>query len=306
MAEEWKMQSMQNLLARRAKGAIVFMATARDVRRPEADPVLVGSVEASTHEFAEVGFSPCLSEARAREEEEGNEDEDREVGDDRYCFFSRVSNSSSGRASSSLPSSSSSKTKNGSKLYITGMMVSEAFRRQGVGASLLRAIDTHASQSQIDYICLYVEGSNESALKLYERNGYHLVAFSPQAESFASAIGLYKGPFSARQYSFAYKRLRVGVTGAGAVAAAGEKEEGKKGKDNLAWPGRVLDQQQQQQQRQNPLTLTAPTWWFTSKGGEEGGEGKEQQQQQQQQEKSLLSEPSKPFPARSPSLVSPF
>jgi len=297
---------MQNLLARRAKGAIVFIATARDVRRPEADPVLVGSVEASTHEFDEVGFSPCLSEARAREEEEGNEDEDGEVGDDGYCFYSRVSNSSSGRASSSLPSSSSSKTKKGSKLYITGMMVSEAFRRQGVAASLLRVIDTHASQNQIDYICLYVEGSNESALKLYERNGYHLVVFSPQAESFASAIGLYKGPFSARQYSFAYKRLMVGVTGAGAVAAAGgEKEEGKKEKENLAWPGRVLDQQQQQQQRQNPLTLTAPTWWFTSKGGEEGGEGKEQQQQQQQ-EKSLLSEPSKPFPARSPSLMSPF
>jgi ribosomal protein S18 acetylase RimI-like enzyme len=299
---------------------VVFIATARDVRRPEAEPLLVGSVEASTHEFTEVGFSPCLSETRTAREEEEEDEEDGEVGevgDDGYCFYSRVSRSN--RASSSLPSSSSSSThkKKSSKLYITGMMVSEAFRRQGVAASLLRAIDTHASQNQINYICLYVEGSNESALKLYENSGFNLVAFSPQAEAFASAIGLYKGPFSARQYSFAYKRLKVE---AAVGSSDGVAEEKRKEKENAAWPGRVpvgarrdlsQQQQQQQQQRQNPLTLTAPTWWFTSKGVG-GGEGKEQQQQQQQQqhqegeEKSLLSEPTKPFPARLPSLISPF
>ena len=271
-ATEWKGKSMENMQARRDKGAIVLVATAQDLRRPEARPVLIGSVEMSSHEFAEVGFSPCLAEQEGEEEEEVvrggyfdylDEEEEGAYG------YSLSSSSWGSRSRSSSSSSSSSASKK--KLYVTGVMVLPAYRRQGVAASLLQAVDAHAAAQGISYTCMYVEATNTAALTLYQRQGYHLVAYSAQAEAFASAIGLYKGPFAARQYSFAYKRL--------SASAPVKKEEEEK-----------------EEEHYNPSKLSVPVWWFSEEGGGKQGKGK-----------SLLQEPGKPFPARTPALfISPY
>lgn len=83
-------------------------------------------------------------------------------------------------------------------------------RRQGMGASLLQAVEEHAQELRTPYICMFVEPSNTAALALYtHRAGFHFVPYSPTAEAFAAAIGLYKGPYAAKQYAFVFKRLEL-------------------------------------------------------------------------------------------------
>ena len=90
---------------------------------------------------------------------------------------------------------------------MTGVAVADAYRRQGVASTLLQAVDEHASSLRAQYICMFVDSGNPAALSLYSKAGFMLVNYNPLAESFASAIGLYKGPYSGRQYAFVYKRL---------------------------------------------------------------------------------------------------
>lgn len=48
---EAKLKHVKHVLARRARGAVVLVATARDLLSPFSEEVLVGSLEVSTHEF---------------------------------------------------------------------------------------------------------------------------------------------------------------------------------------------------------------------------------------------------------------
>lgn len=83
-------------------------------------------------------------------------------------------------------------------------------RRQGLGLTLLRAVESHAQRLRTPYICMFVEPGNAAALGLYTRKaGYNLVPYSPTAEAFAAAIGLYKGPYAAKSYAFVYTRLEL-------------------------------------------------------------------------------------------------
>ena len=315
-AIEWKERSLQNMMARREKGAVVLVATAQDVRKPQAKPVLVGSIEYSTHEFKEVGFSPCLSmNPLAGEEEEEEDEEDvrerfdfvmeEEEGGSGYCYRRR--------------GAGGSKKKSEKQIYVTGVMVKNQFRRQGIGGSLLQAVDEHAHLMDIHYLCMFVEASNQQAMTLYQRAGYHLVPFSQQAEAFASAIGLYKGPFAARQYSFAYKRLSQqqqqpsspsfktsAAAGASAISASGSK---------------TVEMEEKKEKQEKELTSSGSrgigsgvsSAWYSPSFLQEQKQQQQQQQQQQEEEKksaeikpSLLQEPHKPFPARASRWISPF
>jgi hypothetical protein len=53
-------RSLKQMMARREKGSTCLVATATDLLDPEGRPVVVGSVEYSTHEFFETMMSPCL------------------------------------------------------------------------------------------------------------------------------------------------------------------------------------------------------------------------------------------------------
>jgi hypothetical protein len=48
---EAKLKHVKHVLARRARGAVVLVATARDLLSPFSEEVVVGSLECSTHEF---------------------------------------------------------------------------------------------------------------------------------------------------------------------------------------------------------------------------------------------------------------
>lgn len=91
------------------------------------------------------------------------------------------------------------------------MAVSPRFRRRGIARSLLNAVDQHAQSQGYSYVCLFVETKNKAAISLYLQAGYRLVPYSSQAIAFASAIGLYNGPFATREYYFMYKNVPVAV-----------------------------------------------------------------------------------------------
>jgi len=91
------------------------------------------------------------------------------------------------------------------------MAVASRFRRRGIARSLLMAVDQHAQSLGYPYVCLYVETKNKPAINLYLQCGYRLVPHSAQATAFASAIGLYSGPFATREYYFMYKTIPVAV-----------------------------------------------------------------------------------------------
>lgn len=61
---------------------------------------------------------------------------------------------------------------------VTEMAVSEGFRRRGVASGLLKAVDEHAKELGIPFICLFVETKNRSAIELYLKvnrlHWYHL------------------------------------------------------------------------------------------------------------------------------------
>lgn len=179
------------------------------------------SVEYSHHEFKETGFSPILAggyycEGLGEEEEDGYDEENCHLFEEEEwsgwgdaCALHR--RGSFRRPASSPPDERCHAQGGvGDKLYVTGVMTAACCRRQGLGASLLRAVEEHAQALRTPYLCMFVEPSNAPALALYtQKAGYNLVPYSPTAEAFAGKIGLYKGPYAARQYSFVYKRLEL-------------------------------------------------------------------------------------------------
>jgi ribosomal protein S18 acetylase RimI-like enzyme len=192
-------------------------------------------VEYSYHEFRETGFSPILAgdfycEEDGEEEEHcylfgDDDDDDDEELQDQPCggggggvlhrratggFFRRPASRGADGAGASGGGEGGAGGRHGDKLYVTGVMTAACCRRQGLGASLLQAVEEHARVLRTPYICMFVEPGNAPALALYtQRAGFNLVPYSPTAEVFAAKIGLYKGPYAARQYAFVYKRLEL-------------------------------------------------------------------------------------------------
>ncbi len=103
------------------------------------------------------------------------------------------------------------------KLYVTEMCVKDAFRRQGVASSLLKAVDGVAAKAGAAYVCLFCDTTNRAASRLYNVLGYHSVDYSPSVEAFADALGLLK---ATKVYGFHYKTLAVASAARPAAAAA--------------------------------------------------------------------------------------
>jgi ribosomal protein S18 acetylase RimI-like enzyme len=55
---------------------------------------------------------------------------------------------------------------------IVGIVVDPAFRRRGVGRSLLKAVETWVSQRGLSSLRLVVHDANVAAIRLYEQLGY--------------------------------------------------------------------------------------------------------------------------------------
>ena len=59
-------------------------------------------------------------------------------------------------------------------LRLFALNVGPAFRRQGVGTALVKAVEAIATESGMDEVNLEVEIDNEDAIRLYRRLGYRI------------------------------------------------------------------------------------------------------------------------------------
>ena len=98
----------------------------------------------------------------------------------------------------------------GSILYITEVAVHPSARRQGIGAKMLRAIDTIASQKDVETLYLHVDVSNCSAMGLYEKCGYRRTNdHDPVFQEFTTSLNLHPGATRGRTHYLLYKNIRV-------------------------------------------------------------------------------------------------
>ncbi len=58
------------------------------------------------------------------------------------------------------------------EVSVTNVAVKEKFRKQGIGASLLKKLEETARLENAEFITLEVRASNESAIRLYTQSGY--------------------------------------------------------------------------------------------------------------------------------------
>ncbi|EKX55478.1 hypothetical protein GUITHDRAFT_99255 [Guillardia theta CCMP2712] len=59
--------------------------------------------------------------------------------------------------------------------YISNFLVDSKYRRRGIGSRLLKAVTRYAHEKGFGAMILSVEGNNQSALRLYEKNGFREV-----------------------------------------------------------------------------------------------------------------------------------
>lgn len=69
-------------------------------------------------------------------------------------------------------------------VYLMDMGVEQAFRGQGIGASLIAAVKAWASEQKADYLELTVHDANFKAARLYQREG-----FAPYSTSMRMWLG---------------------------------------------------------------------------------------------------------------------
>ncbi len=72
-------------------------------------------------------------------------------------------------------------------LYIRSMAVSPAAQGLGVGGKLLEAVEAYAIEKGFDRLFLYTTNFSDSAIRLYERNGFELNRFTTAEEWFGTA-----------------------------------------------------------------------------------------------------------------------
>lgn len=73
--------------------------------------------------------------------------------------------------------------------YIKGLAVDPAFRRRGIGRSLLAAAEAQAAQTQGRRLVLDVRHDNHAAIALYEACGYRTTAQTPVVRLAGEAFG---------------------------------------------------------------------------------------------------------------------
>ncbi|MDN6722537.1 MAG: GNAT family N-acetyltransferase, partial [Staphylococcus equorum] len=60
--------------------------------------------------------------------------------------------------------------------YVNLLVISESYSHQGIGNSLLQTFETEAKKHGMLLNALKVVKGNESAIKLYKKSGYKIVA----------------------------------------------------------------------------------------------------------------------------------
>ena len=75
------------------------------------------------------------------------------------------------------------------RAYIYGFRVQPGFRGRGVGSQMLQVAETDLARRGFALVSLNVSRENESARKLYERNGYTVVAAEPGNWSYVDHEG---------------------------------------------------------------------------------------------------------------------
>jgi len=59
-------------------------------------------------------------------------------------------------------------------VYLDDLSVTEQYRNQGIGTTLIRNAEKYAKDINIHEICFHVEKSNTAAFRLYQRLGYEI------------------------------------------------------------------------------------------------------------------------------------
>lgn len=59
-------------------------------------------------------------------------------------------------------------------VYLDDLSVTEQYRNQGIGTTLIRNAEKYAKDIHIQEICFHVEKSNTEAFRLYQRLGYEI------------------------------------------------------------------------------------------------------------------------------------
>lgn len=93
-------------------------------------------------------------------------------------------------------------------LYVTEVAVNPDVRRQGIGSTLLRAVDVLAKHREVETLYLHVDVLNRGALHLYHKAGYRVVQPSePIFLEFTTSLNLHPGATAGREHYLLYKDL---------------------------------------------------------------------------------------------------
>ena len=94
-----------------------------------------------------------------------------------------------------------------SRFYITEVAVAKAARRRGIARTMMEAVEVHAAEKGVESLFLHVDENNDSALRLYLKNGFKLRKECMESYNFAAALGLLSGSFANTHHLLMVKDL---------------------------------------------------------------------------------------------------
>ena len=101
----------------------------------------------------------------------------------------------------------------GSLMYVTEVAVRPDARRCGAGAMLMRGVAEVASLRNIESIYLHVDVTNQAALAMYEKSGYHYLDMrEPMYAQFTASLNLHDGATHGRKHHLMCKHLVKSLT----------------------------------------------------------------------------------------------
>jgi ribosomal protein S18 acetylase RimI-like enzyme len=101
----------------------------------------------------------------------------------------------------------------GSLMYVTEVAVRPDARRCGAGAMLMRGVAEVASLRNIESIYLHVDVTNQAALAMYEKSGYHYLDMrEPMYAQFTASLNLHDGATHGRKHHLMCKNLVKSLT----------------------------------------------------------------------------------------------
>jgi ribosomal protein S18 acetylase RimI-like enzyme len=77
------------------------------------------------------------------------------------------------------------------RAYLYSFRIKPAYRRMGIGSALLKFCEADLIERHVRYITLNVARDNKSAIKLYQQNGYKIVAPEPGLWQYEDHMGVW-------------------------------------------------------------------------------------------------------------------